>query len=163
MSNKAIDKDYLLRQLKNFDNNVLEEKYLSEVDTELSSTSENAVQNKVIYTALQDKASIVAVNNTKTYKLTLTNVSALPQSWSVWGDYLDLQVEDFELSNYNAQLNDWQCSITEGEIAGSTATVFIITGNISGSTDITIYLGKPEMLTIFDDNFGENPEIDLEP
>ena len=42
-------------------------------------------------------------------------------------------------------------------------TVFIITGNISGSTDITIYLGKPEMLTIFDDNFGENPEIDLEP
>ena len=132
MSNKAIDKDYLLRQLKNFDDSVLEEKYLS----------------------------IVEANNAKTYKLTLTNVSALPQSWSVWGDYLDLQVEDFELSNYNAQLNDWQCSITEDEIAGSTATVFTITGNISGSTDITIYLGKPEALTIFDDNFGENPEIE---
>ena len=132
MSNKAIDKDYLLRQLKNFDDSVLEEKYLS----------------------------IVEANNAKTYKLTLTNVSALPQSWSIWGDYLDLQVEDFELTNYNAQLNDWQCSITEDEIAGSTSTVFTITGNISGSTDITIYLGKPEALTIFDDNFGENPEIE---
>lgn len=132
MSNKAIDKDYLLRQLKNFDNDILEDKYLS----------------------------IVEVNNVKTYKLTLTNVSALPQSWSVWGDYLDLQVEDFELSNYNAQLNDWQCSITEGEIAGGTSTMFTITGSISGSTDITIYLGKPETLTIFDDNFGENPEIE---
>ena len=113
-----------------------------------------------IDTELKTKANITQINNAKTYKLTLTNVSALPQSWSVWGDYLDLQVEDFELSNYNAQLNDWQCSIAEGEIAGGTSTMFTITGNISGSTDITIYLGKPEALTIFDDNFGENSEID---
>lgn len=32
MGNKAIDKDYLLRQLKNFDDDVLEDKYQGKVE-----------------------------------------------------------------------------------------------------------------------------------
>ena len=34
MGNKAIDKDYLLRQLKNFDDVILEEKYQEKLDSE---------------------------------------------------------------------------------------------------------------------------------
>ena len=38
MSNKAIDKDYLLRQLKNFDDNILSDEYQEKVGI---ATSEN--------------------------------------------------------------------------------------------------------------------------
>lgn len=121
-----------------------------------ANVTETTVDNE-----LKSKANVTAIDDVKIYKLTLTDVSYLPQSWSVWGNYLDLQVQDFQLTNDSAQLNDWQCSITEDEIGGGVGTVFTITGNITGSTDIILTLCKPEVLSIFDDNYGDNPEIPI--
>ena len=58
MADKFVTKDYLLEQFEGYDREIATPKYGNQritVDSTLSSTSENPVQNKVINTALSSK------------------------------------------------------------------------------------------------------------
>lgn len=66
MGNKAMDKDYLLRQFKNFDNNILEEKYLTKSEGGGSASSEAIapIEESSTVSHLYPVGSLLFYNNT---------------------------------------------------------------------------------------------------
>lgn len=133
------------------------------IDNALSSSSENAVQNKVIVAALNNKQDKLTFDSTptanstnpvtsggvksaldsrdtaiakcETLVLSASSVSALPYTFSNAAIETDMVCINSVLSNPSAQLSDW-------EVDTDTAGQARITGAISGTTDIKLYLMK---------------------
>lgn len=133
------------------------------IDNALSSSSENAVQNKVIVAALNNKQDKLTFDSTPTANstnpvtsggvksaldsrdtaiakceclvLSASGVSALPYDFSNANIETDMVCINSVLSNPSAQLSDW-------EVDTDTAGRARITGAISGTTDIKLYLMK---------------------
>lgn len=97
----------------------------SPIDSALSSTSTNPVQNRVITEALEKREVCV---------LTLNSVSSLPQTITNAGIENDMVVVNAVLSSPSSQLSDWNVAAGSGTLT--------ISGTISGTTDVTLYLQK---------------------
>jgi hypothetical protein len=104
-----------------------------EIDGTLSSTSTKAIQNRAVKAALDEQATAIA--KCECLVLSASSVSALPYDFSNANIETDMVCINSVLSTPSAQLSDW-------EVDTDTAGRARITGTISGTTDIKIYLVK---------------------
>ena len=89
-------------------------------------------------------SALTAMRQTiQTYKMTISSVSSLPVSRTYNNTNYELEVIRSVLSNPSAQTGDWTVTTS---VSGNELTV-TISGTISGTTDITLYLAYPEELT----------------
>ena len=112
------------------------------VDPELSTTSENPVQNKVVTSQIQtltnkantlenekaDKPLVITLPNVSSSKLAFTSAD-VSKIANVTADHV---VIESVLSNPSAQTGDWTVTTASNSI--------IISGSISGTTNLTLTL-----------------------
>lgn len=104
-----------------------------EIDGALSSTSTKAIQNRAVYDELDERDTAIA--KCECLVLSASSVSALPYDFSNTAIETDMVCINSVLSNPSAQLSDW-------EVDTDTAGRARVTGTISGTTDIKLYLMK---------------------
>lgn len=104
-----------------------------EIDGTLSSTSTKAIQNRAVNDALATRDT--AISKCECLVLTASSVSALPYNFSNAAIETDMVCINSVLSNPSAQLSDWTVNT---DTAGSC----VVSGTISGTTDIKLYLMK---------------------
>jgi len=109
---------------------------INEVNTNVGVLSSLATTVKTSIVAAINEL-VATITNNKPLKLTASNVNALPYEWTNAKVTTDMICKpgDCLLSNSAAQTGEWTVNT-------DTAGKAKITGNISGSTDITIWLSK---------------------
>ena len=139
MSNKAIDKDYLLTQLKNLDKDVLEDKYVQELDIKdtYNATSEEPISGKGVKAAI-DTLDVTGTNSFGAGK-TISSWSETDGKVSITSQNIEItksQISDLSvvttLANDNtvptgSAVKTYVDSATSG-IAGYQGTVTALTG-----------------------------------
>ena len=139
MSNKAIDKDYLLTQLKNLDKDVLENKYVQELDIKdtYNATSEEPISGKGVKAAI-DTLDVTGTNSFGAGK-TISSWSETDGKVSITSQNIEItksQISDLSvvttLANDNtvptgSAVKTYVDSATSG-IAGYQGTVTALTG-----------------------------------
>jgi hypothetical protein len=129
----------------------------SDIDMALSTTSENPVANKVLTELMLQKADVIddlgtalavtengvptgcktiqGLNTSlKTLVVDIPSFSSLPQTINNTNITSDMIVVNSVLSTPSAQTSDWTVTTSTGSLT--------ITGTISGSTSVTLYLTK---------------------
>lgn len=109
------------------------------VDTAMSSTSTNPVQNKVINSSIETLTNNVATNvaaiaKCEMLEISVPSFSSLPQTITNSDIEDDMKVANSVLSNSSAQTSDWNVVTSNGSLT--------ISGSISGTTTATLYLMK---------------------
>lgn len=102
------------------------------IDSALSDTSINPVQNRVINDALDERDSTIADN--RPLPITISSVTALPitiSSTKIKSNHI-VEGSNMVLSNPSAMLSDWEVVTSNGSLT--------ISGTISGTTNISFNL-----------------------
>lgn len=95
-----------------------------------TSTSKKVITPKVLHDYVKKEATAVQV-----LKVLKSSVSSLPITITNAAITSDMEVVHCVLSDPAAQLNDWTATTSNGSLT--------ITGIISGTTNITLYLAAP--------------------
>lgn len=103
------------------------------VDQTYSSSSTNA-QSGVAVASAVSTAKTEVVNELKVLVITSSSFSSLPQTLTNSSITADHVVVNSVLSNPSAQTGDWTVTTSSGSLS--------ISGSISGSTTLTLYLAK---------------------
>ena len=103
------------------------------VDQTYSSSSTNA-QSGVAVASAVSTAKTEVVNELKVLVITSSSFSSLPQTLTNSSITADHVVVNSVLSNPSAQTSDWTVTTSSGSLS--------ISGSISGSTTLTLYLAK---------------------
>ena len=103
------------------------------VDQTYSSSSTNAQSGVAVASAIST-AKTEVVNELKVLVITSSSFSSLPQTLTNSSITADHVVVNSVLSNPSAQTGDWTVTTSSGSLS--------ISGSISGSTTLTLYLAK---------------------
>lgn len=106
---------------------------LPTVDQTYSASSTNAQSGTAVASAVST-AKTEVVNELKVLVITSSSFSSLPQTLTNSSITADHVVVNSVLSNPSAQTGDWTVTTTSGSLS--------ISGSISGSTTLTLYLAK---------------------